>query len=237
MRIKLSKEVKKQKDFFDREKYQYSKSLLVNPPFHTQLEIEAITKRIPKINKDDEVLDFGAGSGRISIALLKRNIPVHAIDVSTRSLEVLKNTAQNSGLTGLRTSSEFPKGKLFSVIVGADILHHVSLETYLPIFYKSLKGGGKIIFSEPNAFNPFWYVILPIRSSWEIEKGMLACRRNNLIRLLKESGFSRIQISGQGLFPGPIFNTLHMLCIANDKSGNLPILNTFSYRLLIEAIK
>lgn len=237
MNNKILDEIRKQQDFFDKDKYQYPKDFLMNPPFHTQLEIDAILRRLPLLKTDDTVVDFGAGSGRITIPMLKKNISVLAIDVSQRSLATLKNTTNHNLLRGLRTSTDFPQKKQFPAIVGADILHHISLESYLPIFYKSLRTGGKIIFSEPNAFNPFWYLILPIFSSWEIEKGMLACRIDNLTKLFEKNGFTKIHISGRGIFPGPVFNFIPPLCIANDKAGNLPILNNFSYRLLIEATK
>ena len=134
----------KQRDFFNKSENTYSQNLVFNPPIHTVLEINEIIKRING-GEDMEGGDFGAGSGRISIPLLKKGFKVWAIDVSENSLSNLERLAKILNLSDLWTAKEFPKNKKFKTIVGADILHHIDLDKTLPILYQALKISGKIV--------------------------------------------------------------------------------------------
>lgn len=227
----------KQSKFFDKREHQYSLELILHPPLHTILEVNEIMKRIVDLNSMDYVVDFGAGSGRITIPLLKNNFSVYAIDVSERSLNNLRKTARKLLLHSLRTTASLPRNGKFKAIVGADILHHVELNKYLPKIFNSLEKGGKVIFSEPCAFNLAWYIYLPIASDWKLEKGLLSCTYSNLKNTFEEHGFKNITISGLGLLPRPFFNWSKKLCKLNDWLGNLPILKLFAYRYIIEATK
>lgn len=227
---------KLQKSFFDEKENTYPQDQILNPPSHAALEFNEIFKRINK-SSDNEVAEFGAGSGRISIPLLKCGFKVYAIDISEKSLLDLKYLAETLNLFGLKTLDKLPKNKTFNNIVGADILHHLNLDETLPILYKSLKVGGKIVFSEPSAFNLSWYLYLPFASSWEVERGLTNLRYYNIVKKLKKYGFNKITITGLGLLPRPIFLFSKQLCSLNDRLGNLPIFKLFAYRYIIEATK
>jgi len=231
------KDVFRQSTFFDRKEHQYSTDLILNPPLHTTLEINAIINKIVGLNSMDYVVDFGAGSGRITIPLLKNNFYVYAIDVSKRSLENLRKTAKKLLLHSLETATSLPRNRKFKALVGADILHHIELNKYLPKIFNSLEKGGKVIFSEPCAFNLAWYIYLPIASNWKLERGLINCTYSNLKNTFEKHGFKNVTISGLGLLPRPFFNWSKKLCKLNDWLGNLPILKLFSYRYIIEATK
>ena len=231
------KALKLQEQFFNKSKHQYAPHHIVKPPIHTILELEAITDALKHLPRKSEVIDFGAGSGRVTIPLLRKKISVLAIDVSDKSLKNLQNIAEELHLIRPNITRSIPKDRTFSAIVGADILHHVKLDEYLPKFYKTLKKGGVAIFSEPCAFNLSWYAYLPFASSWEVEKGMTQCTYFNLEKKFKEHGFSKVKIKGFGLLPTPLFMWSKRLCKINDALGDLPFLKLFSYRYIIEAKK
>lgn len=88
------KDVYKQSTFFDRKEHRYSIDLIFHPPLHTILEVDEIMKRIVGLNSMDYVVDFGAGSGRVTIPLLQKGFSIWAIDVSNQSLENLRKTAK-----------------------------------------------------------------------------------------------------------------------------------------------
>lgn len=227
----------KQKIFFNLGKNRYPTSAILNPPYHTQLELSQIISKLPdKLSGD--IIDFGAGSGRITIPLLENGQRVLAVDISRLSLKELRKTARkipNSQLIvspGL--SNKIPGCR---AIIGADILHHIDIKDYVRQFYDVLPYGGKAIFSEPGAFNFFWYIYLPVFSSWPIEQGLKQCTYYNLLRLFKEAGFKEVKITGLGLFPRPIFNFSSFLCRLNDRLGDMPFLKPFAYRYIIEATK
>lgn len=223
--------------FFDLIENQYPINLISNPPLHTQLEVGIIVNKLQNINKNKPIVDFGAGSGRFTISLLNKGFSVYAVDISNKSLANLKKNSRKLDHSKLITSDSIALNLNFPAIIGADILHHIDLDRYLPIFYRSLKKGGKIIFSEPGAFNLSWYIYLPLASKWSIEKGVINCNYFNLKRMLKKYGYRNIKITGFGLLPRPFFNFSKRLCILNDFLGNFPILNLFAYRYIIEATK
>ena len=227
---------KLQKDFFDISDNQYSPDLILKPPFHTQLEIEVILNRL---NGPSErlIMDFGAGSGRVTVPLLQNGYSVFAVDVSKKSLLNLRNLARKFKYMNLKTAKKIQDGIRLQTIVGADILHHINIDKYLPIFYKSLTKGGKIIFSEPGAFNLSWYIYLPIVSSWNLEKGMTSCTYFNLKSKLKKNGYQNIKITGLGIIPRPFLNFSKKLCQLNDSLGNFSVFKLFAYRYIIEASK
>lgn len=231
------KDAHNQSIFFNRKDNQYPIDLILNPPLHTMLEINAIMERIVGLSSMDYVVDFGAGSGRITIPLLKNNFSVYAIDVSRQSLENLRKTAKKLLLRSLKTTTFLPNDRKFKAIVGADILHHVELDKYLQKIFNSLEKGGRVIFSEPCAFNLAWYIYLPIASDWKLERGLLNCTYSNLKNKFEDYGFKNVTISGLGLFPRPFFNWSKKLCKLNDWLGDLPILKLFAYRYIIEATK
>lgn len=235
--IQNNKDKKIQQKYFDERDNRYDESLILKPPYHTKLEIDSIIKKIDGKNSDDYIVDFGSGNGRLTISLLKKGFKVWAVDVSKKSLEELKKNVNKFRFYGLKTSLTLPTAKKSRFIVGTDILHHVDLDSSLSDIYKSLKKGGKVVFSEPGAWNLAWYIYLPLVSNWRVEKGIVNCSYFNLKDKLEKYGFRQIKITGLGFFPRPFFNFFKPLCRLNDWLGNLPILKFFAYRFIIEGIK
>lgn len=228
---------KQQRNFFDTEKNQYDIKLLIKSKYHTFLELKNIFDRLSDEDKKEPIVDFGSGTGRVTMFLLEKGFKIYSIDISKKSLDKLKKIALWLKLKQLDTFTSIPKNKKFNAIVGADILHHVDINTYIPKFYKSLSTNGKVIFSEPGAFNLSWYLYLSIFYDWSIEKGLTQCSYSNLMNKFKKFGFKKIKIIGLGLFPRPFFNWSKKLCRLNDYLGNLPFLKLFAYRYIIEAEK
>lgn len=231
-----SSELKKQRAFFDKVSHQYKQERIVDPPFHTQCEIQEIITRMKNIPRGD-VADFGAGSGRVTIPLLQKGYTVCAIDVSDGSLKRLQSLAQKLTLRSVSIARTLPSHEKFSSIVGADILHHVSLDEVIPKLHTALLPRGKVIFSEPCAFNIAWYLLLPFLSDWSVEKGIVNCRYFHLKKKFKQYGFQTVSISGFGLLPTPLLNWSKKLCIVNARLGNVSLVKFFSYRYIIEATK
>jgi 2-polyprenyl-3-methyl-5-hydroxy-6-metoxy-1,4-benzoquinol methylase len=225
----------RQEDFFNIEKHQYAQALVVRPPRHTSNEINAILQRLRQHPGIESVADFGAGSGRLTIPLLRQRYSVVAIDVSDKSLGNLRSLAARLSLPPPRTTRHLPPHAKFDAVVGTDILHHVDLDRQLPVLYDALRQGGRLVFSEPGGFNPTWYVYLPLTAPWHIERGVRHCTYRNLKRKLELHGFSDVSISGLGLLPRPVFNWSTRLSTLNDALGNLPVVKLFAYRYIIEA--
>lgn len=235
--MKSNQHNKQQQAFFDFTKNQYDEKLILHPPLHTHLEIEALLKTLPKAETKKIIIDFGAGSGRVTIPLLQRRYTVTAVDLSNNSLKKIDSITKKLRLSQLTTSNTIPKNKTIQAVVGADVLHHIVLDNILPTIYKSLEKGGVVSFSEPCAWNPAWYIYLQIASDWQVEKRMIYCNYFNLIRTFKKHGFKNVKIQGLGILPRPFFNWSYNLERINDYLGNLPLLKFFAYRYIITAQK
>lgn len=228
---------KQQKNYFDIGKNQYNIKLLAESKYHTFLELKNIFNRVSSIDKKEPIIDFGSGTGRVAIFLLQKGYKIYAIDISKKSLINLKKISSSLKLKQLRTFTSIPKNKKYKAIVGADIIHHIDMDIYLPIFFNSLSKNGKVVFSEPGAYNLSWYLYLSIFYDWSVEKGLTQCSYFNLMNKFKKQGFKKVTITGLGLFPRPFFNWSKTLCRLNDYLGNIPFLKLFAYRYMIEAEK
>lgn len=226
-----------QKDFFDSTENQYDVNLIYNPPQHTILETEALFAALPKQDKRMTVIDFGAGSGRITIPLLQKGYNVTAVDLSDQSLHQIASIAKKLKLSHLKTSQTLPLKQKVQAILGADILHHVILDDVLPDLYKALDKNGIVSFSEPCAWNLTWHIYLRIASDWEVEKRMMYCSYFNLKKTFERHGFKNVQLRGLGILPRPFFNWSQALNKLHDASGDLPGVKLFAYRYIITARK
>lgn len=216
----------------------YPAEKVLNPPQHAKDEMREIINKFNKINISETIVDFGAGTGRLTIALLKNNYQVLAIDVDNSSLkELIKSAKTINKENKLKTINKLPVKNKFNLIVGSDILHHLNLDNWLPIFYKHLNKGGRIIFSEPNAWHLFWWLFIFIFLDFKEEKGLTQCSYFALKDRLLKYGFKNIKISGFGLLLPHFFSKIKLLSGLNYYLGNLPLLKLFAFRLFIEAEK
>jgi SAM-dependent methyltransferase len=228
-----------QREVFDRPDKQYQQELILHPPAHTASETQIVVNKVRAyVNAlNGPIIDFGAGTGRLTIPLLQAGLTVLPVDVSAASLDRLRLLAASLSLSLDQVSVTLPQNSQYTAVVGADILHHVPLDEYLPKIYKTLRPGGGIMFSEPGAFNLSWYLFVTLYVGWKAEKGLVTTNIPNLNTKLGKHGFKRIRITGLGLAPRPIFNRLPSLNPINDQIGNLSLLKLFAYRYIIEATK
>jgi len=227
---------RKQTEHFKVEKNRYNEHLLFNPPKHTQEEVKTIIKEL-RNRHVHTVVEFGSGNGRFTIPLLQHNIRVIAVDISKASLKALSEAASRMKIEkGLLSTSQTIPNNRNEAIVGCDILHHVDLDTYLGEMNQKLsKSKGVIIFSEPNILNIFWPLFITLFIDWRVEWRILYCNYLTLREKLELYHFKNIRISGFGLFPLPLFNTLPFLQGINYFLGNVPVLKLFAYRFIIIA--
>lgn len=227
---------RKQTEHFKAKKNRYDEQLLFAPPKHTQEETNSIIREL-KSRNINSVVEFGSGNGRLTLPLLQSGIRVTAVDISKESLETLSNSASKMNIKKglLFTSLTIPNSR-WEAIVGCDILHHVELNTYLrEMNQKLIKSKGVIIFSEPNILNLSWSLFITFFIDWRVEWRILYCNYFTLRKKLERYHFKNIRISGFGLFPLPLFNTMPFLQDINYFLGNVPVLKLFAYRLIIVA--
>lgn len=168
----------------------YPKYLVLHPPKHTQIETSKIITILKQHQVKSPILEFGAGTGRLTLPLIQAGFKVEVVEPDLKSAQILKEI-----IPDINVFSQIPN-KQYSAIVGTDVLHHLDLNIYLPIFYKHLKPSGFICFSEPNGLNPLWYLQPQVLLCWNLEKGITQITRSNLLFLLNKYCFTHISITG-----------------------------------------
>lgn len=231
--------IKDQQRFFDQKSHRFDHAKLLYPPYAQLLELLALEHSL-KLKPASTIIDFGAGNGRVSLYFLKKGHNVIAVDISKHSLQALQtiyNEHKTSKWGTLTTRTSLPT-TLVDAIVGADILHHVSIKEVLPMLTKVLRRGGTLLFSEPNAWHFLWYIHYWLsRIPWNIEKNIIQCTYFNLFTLFQNAQFSHVSIIGHGLLPTTPLSSFQTISNLNIIMGNLPILRFVAFRYIIRGVK
>ena len=224
-----------QRQYFAQAKFLYPRHAVIAPPLHTVQEMEGVLGALAGVSLDRPVLDFGAGTGRLTIPLARRGFAVVAVDTSAQSLAILSGIASELGISGIRTSDSLPIDEAFAAVTGADVLHHVNLDDILPRLRALLDVGGRIVFTEPGGLNPAWYVWFGVHGQLRAERRIVTCNIRTLSTALRRHRFHDVRITGVGLLPRSLFDWSAAACRVNDRCGSLPVLRWFAYRYRIEA--
>lgn len=143
------------------------------------------------------VLEVGCGTGLLTEEIARRGVKVYSLDISH---ELLKKAAAKSGNKEIVffCSSAYELGfadSVFDNIIGMSVLHHLDMDRALAEFYRVLKKGGKMAFSEPNMLNPHIFCERHFfRERFHNSPDETAFVRFTLKRQMKERGFTGIKI-------------------------------------------
>jgi len=110
----------------------------------------------------------------------------------------------------------------FDVLVGFFVLHHLfDLEKGMAGAARLLKPGGRMVFLEPNPFNPLYYaqVALTPRMKWRAEKGLTRMRPPILEKTMHKAGLSRFSMRRFGFFHR--FSPIILPCMASNDSSKV----------------
>lgn len=107
-----------------------------------------------RLTRDTDVLDFGCGTGLLTLALQPLVRSVTGADTSSGMLDVLREKAQAQGLANVETILLDPKEPLsasahFHLIVSSMALHHVpNLAPLFKWFHEQLHPGGRVALAD-----------------------------------------------------------------------------------------
>ena len=102
------------------------------------------------------VLEVGCGVGYFTQEVSKTGAHVTAIDISPDLLSVAQDKIKNANVTFKVENAyelSFPDAT-FDTVIGSSILHHLDVDKALNEFFRVLKPGGTLYFTEPNMVNP-----------------------------------------------------------------------------------
>lgn len=158
------------------------------------------------------VLEIGCGTGLNSFLLAsKTSSRVLGTDICVPFIEEANRRYQLPNLRfavlDFNQAAQF-EGETFDYIVGNGILHHLyhHLADALTNMRRLLKPGGKIVFLEPNLYNPYVYSIFRfsyLRRLTRLEPDEVAFSKRYVSKLLSAAGYENIQVEYKDfLLPG-----------------------------------
>ena len=140
------------------------------------------------------LLEIGCGSGEISQHVAGHCKRVIAVDVSIGLLKRFQKRLEGKPATAILADCErlpFKEGS-FDAVYGNNILHHIELDTILPVCRRYLKPGGILAFAEPNLTNPQMWIenkIEFIRKNLPYSPDEMPFTRWHIVRKLREHGY------------------------------------------------
>jgi SAM-dependent methyltransferase len=205
----------------------------------------AATKKIllDELSDNSSVLEIGCGTGMLSIEIGKRNAHLTAVDISEDLLEIAKNNNSQSGIHFMvedACNMTFESGK-FDLVIGSSAFHHLDVDSAIREFYRVLKPGGKLVFTEPNMMNPQ----IALQKNWPYLKRKMgdtpdeaAFIRWRLKKQLINVGFEQVHIEPfdflHPVIPGRVAGYAASFFIFLEK---IPILREIASSLFIKAVK
>ncbi|OGG41018.1 hypothetical protein A2118_02110, partial [Candidatus Kaiserbacteria bacterium GWA2_50_9] len=164
------------------------------------------------LTQDTRILELGCGTGEVSYWMAQRSpAQVLGTDLCIPFIEEAKKKYQLPNLRYEVTDFNDPRalvGMQFDYIVGNGILHHLypNLDAVFARMRRLLKENGKIIFLEPNFYNPYVYLIFSFptfRALAKLEPSEMAFSKRFITDALSWAGFKDIRVDYKDfLLPG-----------------------------------
>jgi len=164
------------------------------------------------MNPDKRILEIGCGTGYLSYYIAKKTgIRVEGTDLCKPFIE---EASRNYVLPNLSYYSldfnQAPENvhERFDYVIGNGILHHLyhNIEESLHTLKKLVNRGGKIIFMEPNIYNPYVAAIFKSKAlrKWaRLEPDEMAFSKKFIEKKLGDAAFQNINVKYKDfLLPG-----------------------------------
>ncbi len=151
----------------------------------------ALEKRLP-LRLDTTALDFGCGTGLLTLALAPRLRRVLAVDSSPGMLDVLGRKIRDAGIRNVDLlQSDFSKDPLpsgpFDLVASAMTLHHVAgTDALLRKFFSLLAPGGSVALADLDAEDGTFHASHDGIAHFGFDRGAFA-------KQLSAAGFTGIQ--------------------------------------------
>lgn len=153
----------REREFSDKKAVHYD-SIIKND---TPVAIERIKKRAQSIingaafNDSALVLELGCGTGEYTKEFEKENVTLIAMDISPKMAKVARTKTSQRVHYVVADASNLPfKAKIFDAVIGNGVLHHIpDLNLALKEIKRIKTKPARIVFREPNLYNPSKFII------------------------------------------------------------------------------
>ena len=120
--------------------------------FLANLVCQAVEKQIDVLS-DKEILDFGGGTGLLTLPLAKQVKSVTLVDISEKMLEQARLKAEQQDIKNIQFLEQDllknPLEQEFDLIVVSRVLHHMpDLDEALSLFHQHLKEDGQLLIAD-----------------------------------------------------------------------------------------
>ena len=120
--------------------------------FLANLVCQAVEKQIDLLS-DKEILDFGGGTGLLTLPLAKQAKSVTLVDISEKMLEQARLKAEQQDIKNIQFLEqdllEKPLEQEFDLIIVSRVLHHMpDLDEALSLFHQHLKEDGQLLIAD-----------------------------------------------------------------------------------------
>jgi ubiquinone/menaquinone biosynthesis C-methylase UbiE len=193
------------------------------------------------------VMEIGCGTGEIAFWMAEK-IPAKVLSTDL-CVPFIEEAAKKYKLPNLRyevldfnKADEF-KGETFDYIVGNGILHHLyyHLDECFINMRKLLKDNGKLIFMEPNIYNPYVHLIFSyagLRKKANLEPDEMAFSRSFITKKLQGLGYKDVKVEYRDfLLPGIPDFLITPSIVIGDVLEKLPMVNRVTQSIFITAVK
>lgn len=199
------------------------------------------------VNVSKNVLEIGCGTGKNAYAIAKKTgMKILGIDICVPFIE---NARREFVLSNLQfevvdfNNPDHVKNRKFDYIIGNGILHHLyyNLDKALETLYALLNEHGKIIFMEPNLYNPYVYLIFSysaLRKKAHLEPDEMAFSKKDIEERLSKIGYQNVKVTYRDfLLPGIPSIFVKPSILIGDVFERIPIVNRMAQSIFIEACK
>lgn len=204
-----------------------------------------------EINAETRILEIGCGTGELAYMMAqKTSCKILGIDLCGQFIEQARGNYMlpslefeildfNDADNLKKVTAEYK----FDYVVGNGVLHHLynDLDKALSNIHSLLKQGGKIIFLEPNYYNPYCLLIFKIKlfRKWaRLEPGEMTFTRKAIIQKLEKAFFSDIRVEYRDyLVPGTPDFLIKPAILIGDMVEKIPVLNMTAQSIYISACK
>ena len=120
--------------------------------FLANLVCQAVEKQLDLLS-DKEILDFGGGTGLLTLPLAKQAKSVTLVDISEKMLEQARLKAEQQDINNIQFLEQDllgkPLEKEFDLIVICRVLHHMpDLDAALSLLHKHLREDGQLLLAD-----------------------------------------------------------------------------------------